>query len=124
MAHAILGHPLAPIVSKPNRTTFIALVVLDEAIQRLRYGGPLKPPEHGVRLALAYLYSITLTKNRDSFDELWRTLMGRGQANKESFRSTWAGTQFAGICREVGVAQDIDLGAALAHATSDHASRR
>ena len=124
MAHAILGHPLVPIVSKPNRTTFIALVVLDEAIQRLRYGGPLKPPEHGVRLALAYLYSITLTKNRDSFDELWRTLMGRGQAHNESFRSTWAGTQFAGICREVGVAQDIDLGSALAHATSSHNSSR
>ncbi|WP_147453205.1 hypothetical protein [Sphingomonas sp. PP-CE-3A-406] len=109
-------------MSKPNRTTFIALVVLDEAIQRLRYSGPLKPPEHGVRLALAYLYSITLTKNRDSFDELWRTLMGQGQAHKESFRSTWAGTQFAGICREVGVAQDIDLGAALAKATSDRPS--
>jgi hypothetical protein len=111
-------------VSKPNRTTFIALVVLEEAIRRLQYNGPLKPPEHGVRLALAYLYSIALTKNRDSFDELWRTLMGRGQAHNQSFRSTWAGTQFAGICREVGVAQDIDLSAALAHATSDNASRR
>ena len=111
-------------MSKPNRTTFIALVVLDQAIQRLRYGGPLKPPEHGVRLALAYLYSITSTKNRDSFDELWRTLMGQGQAHKESFRSTWAGTQFAGICREVGVSQNIDLTAALAKATADTARPR
>lgn len=107
---------MAAIVSKPNRTTFIALVVLEEAIRRCQYTGPLKPPEHGVRLALAYLYSITLTKNREPFDELWRTLVGRGRAHKESFRSTWADTQFAGICREVGVAQDIDLGKAIARA--------
>lgn len=106
-------------MSKPNRTTFIALVVLEDAIRRLQFSGPLKPPEHGVRLALAYLYSISLTKNRDSHDELWRTLMGRGKAHKESFRSTWAGTQFAGICREIGVTQDIDLGAALARAATN-----
>lgn len=79
-------------MSKPNRTTFIALVVLDEAIHRLQHGGHLKPPEHGVRIALAYLYSITSSKNRDCFDELWRTLIGHGEAHKESFRSTWAYT--------------------------------
>ena len=120
----ILGLPVASTVSKPNRTTFVALVVLEEAIRRLQYAGPLKPPEHGVRLALAYLYSITLTKNREPFDELWLTLMGRGRAHKENFRSTWAGTQFAGICREVGVAQDIDLGAALSRATADKTKSR
>lgn len=103
-------------MSKPNRTTFIALVVLEEAIRRVQFTGPLKPPEHGVRLALAYLYSITLTKNREPFDELWRTLIGKGRAHKESFRSTWADTQFAGICREVGVTQDIDFGKAIARA--------
>ncbi|WP_332800724.1 hypothetical protein [Sphingomonas sp. PB2P12] len=111
-------------VSKPNRTTFIALVVLEDAIRRLQYSGPLKSPEHGVRLALAYLYSITLTKNREPFDELWRTLIGRGQAHKESFRSTWAGTQFSGICREVGVSQDMDLSAALAKAMADKTRAR
>lgn len=112
------------IVSKPDRTTFLALVVLEEAIRRCEATGPLKPPEHGLRLALAYLYSITLTKNRDSFDELWRTLMGKGQPHKESFRSTWAGTQFAGISREVGVTQDIELGAALARARSGGTPKR
>lgn len=108
-------------MSKPNGTTFIALIVLEDAIRRLQFSGLLRPPEHGVRLALAYLYSTTLTKNREPFDELWRTLIGRGQLHKESFRSTWAGTQFAGICREVGVVQDIDLCAALAKATADKA---
>lgn len=111
-------------VSKPNRTTFLALVVLEDAIRRCEAAGPLNSPEHGVRLALAYLYSITLTKNRDPFDELWRTLMGKGQPHKESFRSTWAGTQFAGICREVGVAQDIELGAALARARTGDTPER
>ncbi|MEG3084813.1 hypothetical protein U1707_14260 [Sphingomonas sp. PB2P12] len=100
------------------------MVVLEDAIRRLQYSGPLKSPEHGVRLALAYLYSITLTKNREPFDELWRTLIGRGQAHKESFRSTWAGTQFSGICREVGVSQDMDLSAALAKAMADKTRAR
>ena len=110
-------------MSKPNRRTFIALVVLEDAIRKVQFHGPLTPPEHGVRLALAYLYSITLTKNREPFDELWRALVGRGQAHKESFRSTWADTQFDGICREIGVAQDIELGAALARARGGTAGR-
>ena len=121
---AILGLAVATTVSKPNRTTFIALVVLEEAIRRLQFTGPLRPPEHGVRLALAYLFSITLTKNREPFDELWRTLIGKGHAHKESFRSTWADTQFAGICREVGVTQDIALGAALARARTGGTPKR
>ena len=105
-------------MSELNRTTFVALVVLDDAIRRLEASGPLQLPEHGVRLALAYLYSIALTKSRDPFDELWRTLIGRGKAHKASFRSTWAGTQFAGICEAVGVARTIDLGVAIARARS------
>lgn len=103
-------------MGKPNRTTFVALVVLEDAIRRLQFSGPLNPPEHGVRLALAYLYSITLTKNRDPFDELWRTLMGQNHEQKITFRSTWGDTQFARICQEVGVPQDVDLLAAIARA--------
>lgn len=104
---------MAAIVSKPNRTTFIALVVLDDAIRKLQSTGPLKPPEHGVRLALAYLYSTTLSKNREPFDTLWRTLIGHDH-QPPNFRPTWAGTQFARICQDIGVTQDIELGAAMA----------
>jgi hypothetical protein len=100
-------------VPKPNRTTFIALVVLDDAIRKLEANGPLQPPQHGVRLALAYLYSITVSKNRAPFDELWLTLIGRDR-QALNVRSTWAGTQFGRICQEIGVKQDIELGAALA----------
>ncbi|MES3154328.1 hypothetical protein [Sphingomonas faeni] len=100
-------------MSKPNRTTFIALVVLDDAIRRLQVDGPLKQPQYGVRLALAYLYSITLSKNREPFDVLWRTLTGQDRQPPE-FRVTWAGTQFARICDDIGVPQDIVLTEALA----------
>lgn len=98
---------------KPNRTTFIALVVLDDAIRKLQMDGPLKPPQHGLRLALAYLYSTCLSKNRDPFDTLWLTLLGRDH-QPPNFRVTWAGTQFARICQDIGVTQNIDLSAALA----------
>lgn len=105
-------------MSKPNRTTFLALVVLDDAIRKLQSDKSLKPPAHGVRLALAYLYSTTLSKNRDPFDALWLTLAGRDH-QPPNFRTTWAGTQFARICEDIGVTQDIELGAALARARSD-----
>lgn len=105
-------------MSKPNRTTFIALVVLDDAIRKLHLDGPMKPPQHGVRLALAYLYSITLSKNRDPFDALWRALLGRDH-QPPNFRATWAATQFARICHDVGVNRDIDLSAALSLAAAD-----
>ena len=100
-------------VFKPNRTTFIALVVLDDAIRKLQSDGPLKPPQHGVRLALAYLYSTTLSKNRDPFDTIWLTLLGRDR-QPPNFRVTWAGTQFARICQDIGVTQDINLSEAFA----------
>ena len=109
-------------MSKPNRTTFIALVVLDDAIRKLQSDGSLKPPQHGVRLALAYLYSTCLSKNRDPFDTLWLTLLGRDH-QPPNFRVTWAGTQFARICQDIGVTQDIELRAALATARTDPSNR-
>ncbi len=102
-------------MSKPNRTTFIALVVLDDAIRTLQSDGPLKPPQHGVRLAMAYLYSTTLSKNREPFDMLWLTLAGRDN-QPPNFRVTWAGTQLARICQDIGVKQDIHLNTAMARA--------
>lgn len=100
-------------MSKPNRTTYIALVVLDDAIRKLQASGPLKPPEHGVRLALAYLYSTCLSKNREPFDTLWLALLGRDR-HPPDFRPTWAGTQFSRICQDIGITQDINLTKALA----------
>ena len=109
---------MVAIVSKPNRTTFIALVVLDDAIRTLQSEGCLKPPQHGVRLALAYLYSTCLSKNRDPFDTLWLTLLGRDH-QPPNFRVTWAGTQVARICQDIGVRQDIELGTAMARLRTD-----
>ena len=109
---------MVAIVSKPNRTTFIALVVLDDAIRTLQSEGCLKPPQHGVRLALAYLYSTCLSKNRDPFDTLWLTLLGRDH-QPPNFRVTWAGTQVARICQDIGVRQDIELGKAMARLRTD-----
>jgi len=108
-------------VSKLNRTTFIALVVLDDAIRKLQVTGPLKPLEHGVRLALVYLYSMSLSKNRGPFDSLWLTLLGRDRQPPD-FRVTWAGTQFARICEDIGVKQDIDLNTAMARIRTGHQS--
>lgn len=105
-------------MSKPNRTTFIALVVLDDAIRNLQADGTLKPPQHGVRLALAYLYLTCLSKNRDPFDTLWLTLLGRDH-QPPNFRVTWAGTQFARICQDIGVRQDIKFGKAVARLRAD-----
>lgn len=101
-------------MGEPGRTTFLALALLHDAIERSR-SAPLKP-EPGVRLALAYLWSITLSKNRDPFDSLWRTLLGKGRPEAEPGRVTWCGTHFASICREVRVKQDMAFQAALAKA--------
>jgi len=85
----------------------------------LQSAGSLKPPQHGVRLALAYLHSTCLSKNRDPFDTLWLTLLGRDH-QPPNFRVTWAGTQFARICEDIGVRQDIELGEALARLRADN----
>ena len=118
MAPAILGAQRSAIVSKPNRTTFIALVVLDDAIRKLQVEGPLKPPQHGLRLALAYLYSTCLSKNREPFDTLWLTLLGRDH-QPANFRVTWARTQYSRICQDIEVRQDIELNNAMARVRSD-----
>lgn len=94
-------------MSKPSRTTFIALTVLHDAISRARVA-PLKPPEHGVRLALVYLWSITLSKNREPFDGLWRVLMDKAGPPLGGSRTTASGTQMARIYREIGLKPDID----------------
>ena len=78
----------------------------------------MKPPQHGVRLAMAYLYSITLSKNREPFDMLWLTLTGRDR-QPANFRVTWAGTQFARICQDIGLTQDIEFSAAMARIRAD-----
>jgi hypothetical protein len=110
-------------VSRPNRTTFIALVVLDDAIRKLQSDGSLEPPQHGVRLAMAYLYSTCLSKNREPFDSLWLTLLGRDRHPPE-FRVTWAGTQFARICQDIGVKQNIDFDTAMARVRAGGRSAR
>jgi hypothetical protein len=100
---------------EPGRTTFLALALLHDAIHRAD-ATALKPQEPGVRLALAYLWSITLTKNREPFDEMWKTLVKGEPYIRDRFRSTMANTLFARICREIQVEQTVELGTALAKA--------
>ncbi|RYY05631.1 MAG: hypothetical protein EON55_25700 [Alphaproteobacteria bacterium] len=101
--------------TRPGQPVFHALCVLDQAILACVTSGPLKPPQPGVRLALAFLYSLSAPpRSRDAYDELWRTLLGRSDAGPS--RQTWAGTQLAGICHSIGVAQTVELMDAIARA--------
>jgi hypothetical protein len=112
---------------------FKALCVLDLAIREAA-AGPLKPPLPGLRLALAYLYTMSSddpgihATDRAVFDAFWSTVTARDEdmdLRAARMRTTLAGTHFAGICRRVGVAQSIEFGEALASAarstaTGDH----
>lgn len=104
-------------MGEPGRTTFLALALLHEAIWRAD-GPPLKA-EPGVRLALAYLWSITLTKDREPFDQLWKTLTKGEPYMRDRFRKTAGTSLFAAICREVHVEQTLEFGAALAKARAE-----
>ena len=92
-----------------DRATLLALAVLHEAIIECGAYGAIALPALGVRLALAHLHEAAGEADRAPLDELWRTLTARDEVGRDQFRPTWAGTQFAMICRRVGVAQDIEL---------------
>ncbi|WP_267383212.1 hypothetical protein [Sphingomonas sp. GC_Shp_2] len=104
---------------------FHALCVLDDAAHACMKG-PLRPPLPGVRLALAYLYSVSndrteiYNSHRGVFDAFWKAITSDEPAYSVSMQNTIRGTEahgcFAGICRRVGVAQTIDFGTALARA--------
>lgn len=98
---------------RPSREdlTRRALAILEDAIHRFGAAGPLTGDEPGLRLALAFLFAIASREvdypqpDGEPFVQLWTTITGRpNQAcdGKPEFRSSWAGTQFAVICRRVG----------------------
>jgi hypothetical protein len=92
--------------------TFKALCVLDEAVAQARKA-PVTPSA-GLRFALAYLWSVSTAQDRHWFDELWRTVRGRGihaatDHTAEHLRGTMAQTQFAAIARSVGVELTIEM---------------
>jgi hypothetical protein len=111
-----------------DRLVFHALCVLDQAVRDCQYAGPLKLPQPGLRLALAYLFAVSTDQPdihaspRDLFDRFWRAITGGdigGPAELQArFRSTQARTEFAGICRRVGVVHDIAFGEALERAAA------
>jgi hypothetical protein len=88
-------------VPELSRTAQLALEILEEAI-RLSDPVPLRPPAHGVRLALAYLWSLSLTKDRNPVDALWRGLMGQSP-HQGSSRTSWCQAQLASIRVDAGI---------------------
>lgn len=104
---------------------FRALCVLDAAAHA-SMKGPLRPPLPGVRLALAYLYSVSndrtefFNSDRGVFDAFWRAITNDEPAfsvdRANTGRSNDAFASFAGICRRVDVSQTIDFMEALARA--------
>ncbi len=99
-----------------DRTGMVALWVLEQALDDCQHNGPLKPPQPGLRLALAHLYGIAgddpgvAAKSREPFDALWKlvtnadgTVMGTGDAA----RSSYARTEYARIRRMVGFPQTL-----------------
>ncbi len=106
-----------------RRVTLLALCVVEDAIHHCQYTGRVPTTAWGLRLALAYLYSIAgddpgvMAKSRDPFDALWRLVTGiepmAGGANPEGMRSTLARTSYAQIRRMIRVPQTLENNAAL-----------
>lgn len=99
-----------------DRTCLVALWVIEQALHDCQYKGPLKPPQPGLRLALAHLYQIAGDdpgvgpRTREPFDNLWRLVMntaGDVMGNEDRARSSYARTEYARIRRMVRYPQTI-----------------
>ncbi len=99
-----------------DRTCLVALWVIEQALSDCRHTGPLKPPQPGLRLALAHLYQIAGDdpgvgpRSREPFDELWRLVMntaGDVMGTGDRARASYADTQYARIRRMVRYPQTL-----------------
>lgn len=88
-----------------DRLRWLALATLAEQVELASAAPP--PPSHGVRLALAVLF--TLSKgDRAPFDDFWRQMRNdesrSGTPTTASYcRSTHLMTQLRGVMRAVGI---------------------
>jgi len=100
-----------------DRTCLLALWIVEQALHDCQYVGPLKPPQLGLRLALAHLYEIAGDdpgvgpRTRDPFDQLWALVMGRPDrsgGDPGAARSSYARTEYARIRRMIGFPQTLE----------------
>ena len=101
----------------------IAVCVVEEYLDRCGNRVLFRPPEHPLRLALAYLYTIAGDdpgvgpKTREPFDELWREMM-RGLNPERHFdgyvRSTMATACYRKIRRMVRLPETREIEDAIA----------
>lgn len=97
-----------------DKLIYLALVVLDEAVEEARKR-PVKPSV-GLRLALAYLYSVSDLKRRRSYDGFWKTATGLDEsptAQPDYVRGTYACGYLQAICRSVGIEYTVAIAAKL-----------
>lgn len=93
-----------------ERIIFLALCVLDEAVEACN-AGPLAPSV-SVRLALSTLFAIS-DGRREAYDKFWQTIMDpMASQNSETIsryvRTSYARTEMMGIARTVGVELTVE----------------
>ena len=106
-----------------DRLAMIAVCVVEEYLDRCGNKEGFQPPEHPLRLALAYLYLIAGDdpgvgpRTREPFDELWREIM-RGLDPAHFFdgyvRSTMATACYRKIRRMVRLPETQEIEDAIA----------
>ena len=106
-----------------DRIAMIAVCIVEDYLDRCRDKVRFQPPEHPLRLALAYLYTIAGDdpgvgpKTREPFDELWREMM-RGLDTERHFdgyvRSTMATACYRKIRRMVRLPETREIEDAIA----------
>lgn len=94
-----------------ERIIFLALCVLDEVADKC--GKEPIPKSLGLRLALAYLASVS-DKPKEWFDEFWETATRSPRPGVDSYadgiaRSQTLNMHFNGICRSVGMERTVAL---------------
>ena len=106
-----------------DRIAMIAVCIVEDYLNWCGNRVLFRPPEHPLRLALAYLYMIAGDdprvgpKTREPFDELWREMM-RGLDTERHFdgyvRSTMATACYRKIRRMVRLPETREIEDAIA----------
>lgn len=107
-----------------DRLIYLALVVLDEAVEEARR--QIVKPRVGLRFALAYLYSQSDQKSRKIYDDFWKTVTGLEESpsiQKDYCRGTSACGYLNAICRSVGIEYTVEVMLKLAKGHRDKTAR-
>lgn len=89
-----------------ERLKWIALVALQECVERAKDGA--LPPSYAVRLALAVAYNFSRDGDRGPFEDFWRQMQDDCEKSgtptiARYCRPTFLQTQLRGVMRAVGV---------------------